>query len=82
MNLATLQTIKASDIATVRKLGKPPYLILLIMDAVLIYFKRKIDPTKPDPEKSFLTPSWSESLKVLSLTRQMSVPNCTKTTFR
>ncbi|XP_019756852.1 dynein axonemal heavy chain 8 [Dendroctonus ponderosae] len=63
---AALQTIKASDIATVRKLGKPPYLILLIMDAVLIYFKRKIDPIKPDPEKAFLTPSWSESLKVMA----------------
>ncbi|XP_076264862.1 dynein heavy chain 8, axonemal kl-3 [Rhynchophorus ferrugineus] len=63
---AALLTIKASDIATVRKLGKPPYLILLIMDAVLLYFKRKIEPTKPDFEKSFLTPSWAESLKVMA----------------
>lgn len=61
---AALLTIKAADIATVRKLGKPPYLILLIMDAVLIYFKRKIEPTKPDFEKQFLTASWAESLKV------------------
>ncbi|XP_060520516.1 dynein axonemal heavy chain 8 isoform X2 [Cylas formicarius] len=63
---AALLTIKAADIATVRKLGKPPYLILLIMDAVLIYFKRKLEPTKPDYEKSFLVPSWSESLKVMA----------------
>ncbi|KAJ8938536.1 hypothetical protein NQ318_016906 [Aromia moschata] len=61
-----LLTIKAADIATVRKLGKPPYLITLIMDAVIIYFKRKIDPVKPDPEKNFLIPSWSESLKVMA----------------
>ncbi|XP_050311595.1 dynein axonemal heavy chain 8 [Anthonomus grandis grandis] len=63
---SALQTIKASDIATVRKLGKPPYLILLIMDAVLIYFKRKMEPTKADPEKSFLVPSWADSLKVMA----------------
>ncbi|XP_025829635.1 dynein heavy chain 8, axonemal [Agrilus planipennis] len=66
---AALQTIKASDIATVRKLGKPPYLIMLIMDAVIIYFKKHIEPTVPDPEKKFLMPSWSESLKVMADTR-------------
>ncbi|XP_072395911.1 dynein axonemal heavy chain 8 [Diabrotica undecimpunctata] len=63
---AALLTIKAADIATVRKLGKPPYLILLIMDCVLIYFKRKLEPVKPDPERNFLVPSWSESLKVMA----------------
>ncbi|CAG9764101.1 unnamed protein product [Ceutorhynchus assimilis] len=63
---AALLTIKAADIATVRKLGKPPYLILLIMDAVLIYFKRKMEPTKPDYEKNFLVPSWADSLKVMA----------------
>nr|XP_023019976.1 dynein heavy chain 8, axonemal [Leptinotarsa decemlineata] len=61
-----LLTIKAADIATVRKLGKPPYLITLIMDAVLIYFKRKVEPVKPDPDKNFLVPCWSESLKVMA----------------
>ncbi|XP_030752815.1 dynein heavy chain 8, axonemal [Sitophilus oryzae] len=63
---AALLTIKAADIATVRKLGKPPYLILLIMDAVLIYFKKRIEPTKPDFEKNFLLPSWTDSLKVMA----------------
>ncbi|KAG5882158.1 Dynein heavy chain 5, partial [Gonioctena quinquepunctata] len=61
-----LLTIKAADIATVRKLGKPPFLITVIMDAVLIYFKRKIEPTKPDLEKNFLMSSWNESLKVMA----------------
>ncbi|KAB0798200.1 hypothetical protein PPYR_09193 [Photinus pyralis] len=66
---SALQTIKAADIATVRKLGKPPYLIMVIMDAVLIYFKKKIEPTKADPEKSFLLTSWQESLKVMADTK-------------
>ncbi|XP_018400014.1 PREDICTED: dynein heavy chain 8, axonemal [Cyphomyrmex costatus] len=66
---AALQTIKAADIATVRKLAKPPYLITLIMDCVLILFGRKLEPVKPDYEHQFLTPSWSESLKVLADTR-------------
>ncbi|OAD58895.1 Dynein heavy chain 8, axonemal [Eufriesea mexicana] len=66
---AALQTIKAADIATVRKLGKPPYLITLIMDCVIILFGRKLEPVKPDYERQFLTPSWSEALKVMADTR-------------
>lgn len=65
----SFQTVKASDIATVRKLGKPPYLITLIMDAVLILFGKRLEYVKPDPEKVFLVPSWAESLKVMSDTR-------------
>uniref|UniRef100_A0A2H1VNF3 SFRICE_008368 n=1 Tax=Spodoptera frugiperda TaxID=7108 RepID=A0A2H1VNF3_SPOFR len=63
---AALLTINSADIATVRKLGKPPHLITLIMDAVIILFRKRIDPIKPDPEKQFLTSSWSESLKVMA----------------
>jgi len=48
----------------VRKLGKPPYLITLIMDCVLILFKRPLLKVIRDPAKSFLTPNWSMSLKV------------------
>ncbi|KAJ0182474.1 hypothetical protein K1T71_001843 [Dendrolimus kikuchii] len=66
---AALQTINAADIATVRKLGKPPYLITLIMDAVILLFRKKIDTVKPDPEKHFLFASWAESLKVMADTR-------------
>ncbi|KAI8438603.1 hypothetical protein MSG28_011048 [Choristoneura fumiferana] len=66
---AALQTINAADIATVRKLGKPPYLITLIMDAVILLFRKRIDPIKPDPEKNFLMPSWGESLKVMADSR-------------
>ncbi|XP_017775151.1 PREDICTED: dynein heavy chain 8, axonemal [Nicrophorus vespilloides] len=67
-----LKTIKAADIATVRKLGKPPFLIMVIMDAVLLYFKRRLEPTQYDAEKKFLVTSWSESLKVMADTKFLS----------
>ena len=70
-----LQTINAADIATVRKLGKPPHLITLIMDAVILLFRKRIDPIKPDPEKQFLTASWSESLKVFIIVIILLFPN-------
>lgn len=50
-----------------RKLGKPPYLITLIMDCVIILFGRKLDPVKPDYDHQFLSPSWTEALKVIVL---------------
>lgn len=58
------QTIKASHIATVRKLPKPPHLIMRIMDCVLILFRKKVDPVVFDAERNCVKPSWSESLKV------------------
>ena len=49
-----LNTIKPAHIATVRKLGKPPHLIMRVMDATLILFRSKLlsismDPTVPCP---------------------------------
>lgn len=58
------QTIKAAHIATVRKLPKPPHLIMRIMDCVLLLFRKRLDTVVYDVERNCTKPSWSESLKV------------------
>ncbi|KAK0068726.1 dynein heavy chain 8 axonemal [Biomphalaria pfeifferi] len=60
-----LKTIKPSDIATVKKLGKPPHLIMRIMDCCLILFRKKIDILEQDPERLCPKPSWQEALKLM-----------------
>ncbi|EDO32004.1 predicted protein [Nematostella vectensis] len=63
---AALQTIKAADISTVRKLAKPPHLIMRIMDCVLLLFRRSISNVVPDFDRGCPTPSWGEAQKLMS----------------
>ena len=61
-----LNTIKPANIATVRKLGHPPHLIMRIMDCTLILFKASLPLISPDPTVPCPKPSWSDSLKLMS----------------
>ncbi|XP_017781875.1 PREDICTED: dynein heavy chain 5, axonemal [Nicrophorus vespilloides] len=65
---AALNTIKPAHIATVRKLGRPPHLIMRIMDCVLILFQRKLQSVVVDPSAQSPKPSWPESLKMMAST--------------
>ena len=67
------QTIKPADIATVRKLGKPPHLIMRIMDCVLILMRRKLNPIEMDPERPCPKPSWNEALKLMNQSQFLSM---------
>ncbi|XP_068204591.1 dynein axonemal heavy chain 5-like [Palaemon carinicauda] len=77
-----LNTIKPAHIATIRKLGRPPHLVMRIMDCVLILFQRRLQTVKPDPAVACPKPSWPESLKMMaSTTFLLSLQNFPKDTI-
>ena len=49
-----------------RKLGKPPHLIMRVMDATMILFRTKLPLISPDPTVPCPKPSWTEALKVMA----------------
>ncbi|KAI9021920.1 dynein heavy chain and region D6 of dynein motor-domain-containing protein [Hyaloraphidium curvatum] len=61
-----LNSIQPAHISTIKKLAKPPHLIMRIMDCVLILQGKRIDPVTQDPERPCPKPSWGESLKIMS----------------
>lgn len=63
---SALNSIQPAHISTIKKLAKPPHLIMRIMDCVLILQNKHIDPVVQDPERPCPKPSWSESLKIMS----------------
>ncbi|XP_068218270.1 dynein axonemal heavy chain 5-like [Palaemon carinicauda] len=77
-----LNTIKPAHIATIRKLGRPPHLIMRIMDCVLLLFQRRLQPVKPDGIAPCPKPSWPDSLKMMaSTTFLLSLQNFPKDTI-
>ena len=67
-----LNTIKPANIATVRKLGRPPHLIMRVMDCVIILFRKKLTAMQPDPTVPSPKPSWGEALKIMASTSFLS----------
>lgn len=61
-----LNSILPAHISTVRKLAKPPHLIMRIMDGVLILMKKRIDTVTQDPDRPCMKPSWGEASKLMA----------------
>ena len=64
--LRSLNSIQPAHISTIRKLAKPPHLIMRIMDGVLLLQKKRIEPVTQDPERPCPKPCWAESLRLMS----------------
>ncbi|KAF6775711.1 hypothetical protein AHF37_04900 [Paragonimus kellicotti] len=60
-----LNTLRPHEIVMLRKLQKPPHLIMRIMDCVLIMFNYRLESVKPDHERATFASSWNESLRMI-----------------
>jgi dynein heavy chain len=77
-----LETITGKDIATVKKLGKPPHLVKRIMDVVLILFGRPLLSVVMDPDdKECPEPSWGFALKTMNGPMLSELQNFNKDTI-
>ena len=63
--LSSINAIRQQDITTLRKLAKPPHLIMRMMDCIIILLNHRISPVKPDHDKKFIMTSWSEALRLI-----------------
>lgn len=61
-----LNTIRPVDITTLRKLQKPPHLIMRILDCVLLLHYHRMEPVRADPERGTFLTSWNESLRFMN----------------
>jgi dynein heavy chain len=79
---AALATITGKDIATVKKLGKPPHLVKRIMDVVLILFGRPLlSVTMDSDDKECPEPSWAFALKTMNGPMLSELQNFNKDTI-
>eukprot|EP00698_Gefionella_okellyi_P008566 TRINITY_DN2129_c0_g2_i1.p1 TRINITY_DN2129_c0_g2~~TRINITY_DN2129_c0_g2_i1.p1 ORF type:complete len:4490 (+),score=1324.74 TRINITY_DN2129_c0_g2_i1:457-13926(+) len=67
---AALNLIKPADIATIKKLPKPPPLVKRIMDGVIILRHQKLEQVRMDPDflpdQMLLAPSWSTAVSMMN----------------
>ena len=65
--VAALDTIKPNDIAEIKKLGKPPYGVKLVCEAVCVMFGLKAEKVKdPDDPTKKIMDFWPTSQKMMS----------------
>lgn len=66
--IRALDQIKPADIQNIKKLRKPPNLIMRILDGVLLLKHALLNPVTVDPEqKDFrIMPSWASAVKTMS----------------
>ncbi|TPP62553.1 Dynein heavy chain 5 [Fasciola gigantica] len=60
-----LNTLRPHDFVMLRKLQKPPHLIMRVMDCVLLMFYARMEPVRVDHDRGALHCSWNEALRMI-----------------